>query len=840
MKKIIIGSLVIVFINVSVGASSASFLPANRPYDALNYKIALKIDPPAEPKDFDAVTTVKLKMTRPEPTVTFDTEKLKIKSVTLLSPSKRKLAFKSGEKLLEVTLPKGTKAGRELTIAINYSGTLGENTGFFMVHDPDEPNRGAQYFTMFEAFGARTFYPCNDEPYDKATTEVEVTVPNKFYVISNGKMVSDRKVATGWHEVHWRLDKPNSTYLVSIAIGQFVKVTDSNKSPEVSIWVGRDKAQKAVYTALATRRALDFFETYLGVPYPWNKYATIGIPTYLWGGMENTSATHMNQERMILDDPSAEREKSGILGLVAHELAHQWFGDAVTMKWWTDVWLNESFASYMATKAVENIFSKDEANLGLVSDTWLTYFRMEDGPLSHPIEDATLSELDNSFDAINYTKGENVLRTLSTYLGEAKFQQGLGNYVKKYLYSNADYKDFFAEMAETAGENLDAFRDSWMLQRGYPVVKYNGEWSDKNYKLTLTQHSNHEEDKSLFVFRMPVSFHRKTSPAYDETVLVDMKDATKTETVTLPAEPEWVSVNPGGMVLAKVVPLKSNEDTLVLQAKSDLDSTVRMWAAYQLLNGLAEGHDISGTAEKAVISVLEQDPSPYVRSMVLNDLEQAKVRWLPEKLGEAILNLHTKIAEETFTGDLHGWTIFRAELLSSLGKVKGDTTFAYLSKVIMDPNLPIEDLTHAARGIAMLGNEKSDDTLKAALKLHEDRGYRYRYEIAYAFGSLENPVAAKEIRGLAQNYGSDLLGRIGWVIQDNQTLKNSNEWTAFLEDFVLNNGRFGDEVKSRVLHTIEEVKTASVKQMLESINQKTHSDRIRELTKKILTKNFET
>ena len=138
----------------------------------------------------------------------------------------------------------------------------------------------------------------------------------------------------------------------------------------------------------------------------------------------------------------------------------------------------------------------------------------------------------------------------------------------------------------------------------------------------------------------------------------------------------------------------------------------------------------------------------------------------------------------------------------------------------------------------MLGDEKAATILKEAAKLHESRGYRYKYVILYAFGAYEHPQAASEIMRLTETSSADLIGRMGWVIQDNQTLKNSAEWASFLREFVLKSSRFGDEVKSRILHTIEEVKNTQVKEALETISRETSSQRLREYTKKILEKNF--
>ena len=347
----------------------------------------------------------------------------------------------SSPERLTIHLPQPLKAGERATIAIDYSGKIhSEHEGLFKVRDPEEPARGPLLFTQFESTSARAFFPCDDEPYNKATTEVTATVPARYDVVSNGVLVRDRKLKHGgghWHEVHWRLDQRQSTYLVSLAIAPFKKIWDKANGTEVSIYVGESKVPRAHFALQTTEKALAYFNEYLGVRYPWPKYAQVGIPTFFWGGMENTSATHMNQERFLLNDSSSEFEKGGITGLVAHELAHQWFGDYVTMKWWDDVWLNESFATLMGTRATRHIFGNEEADIGNLLGVWDSYFRQEDGPRSHPIVNKTFDSSDEGFDAISYEKGANVLRMLSFYLGEEKFRKGLGVYLKAHAFGIA-------------------------------------------------------------------------------------------------------------------------------------------------------------------------------------------------------------------------------------------------------------------------------------------------------------------------------------------------------------------------------------------------------------------
>lgn len=826
--------------------------PVFRPYDALNYRIQFAMDPAADPKELNASVDITLKATKDLKEAEFDTDQLKIQSATFKGKGGGATIDTANAQVLKVRFANPMKKGETRTLSIRYTALIrSAHHGFFRVTDPDEPERGPLFFTHLEAVSARQVYPCNDEPYDKATTEVVGTVPQGYQVLSNGEKISEKKVSLKGKpstEFHWKLNKPHPTYLVAIAVGKFSKIATKSGDKEISIWVGKSKTERAEYALDVTKRSLEFFENYLGVKYPWSKYATVGIPTFLWGGMENTSSTHMNQERTCLNDPQSALEKKKVTNLAAHELAHQWFGDYVTMKWWDDVWLNESFASLMGSLATQAIFKNSESEIATVTDAWDRYFRQEDGPRSHPIVDKELASIDDGFDSINYTKGENVLRMLSFYLGEENFRSGVKSYLEKAAYSNANYQDFFQALETTTKTDLSKFKTSWILSRGYPVITYSGKWDadKKTYTLTVKQRPNHAEDSTVFEYKLPVAFHRKAEPAFNRDVTVMVSQSQTETSVVLEAEPEWVTVNPKSIVLATWAPETIDEDILAKQATVDPDEITRVWATFKLLEQLHNGTDDSPSrlAVRTTLKLLEEDTSPYVRNAVLGYLQTIKSRWLPDKLGNGLLSLAQKVTTTTFSAnelyskDPHGWSVFRSEILGTLGKVDSKEVLPLLTATLKNPTLPLDDLGKAAQSVAFLGEEQSADVLKVALALHKSRGYRYQYLLQYAFGAYANPKAAAEIGNLSREAGSDLMGKIGNLVVDNMPLKTSKEWSEFLKDFTLKNDRFGDEVKARVLETIEEVKNDHVKDLLQAITKQSSSERLKEVSRKILSKNF--
>jgi aminopeptidase N len=838
-----------VFLSLSIASliNAAPFVPANRPYDATHYRVKLAIDPATDPKTFTAEAQIKIKASTALSELELDAEQLEVTTVLQTAPVKRKLEHATQKDHLIIKFPKEAAKGSNLAFTITYTGKINDgHKGLFKVTDPDDTSRGPLLFTQFESLGARRFLPCNDEPYDKATMELVVTTPARNQVVSNGKLVSDKKLKDGSHEVHWSQDKPISTYLLVMAVGPFAVLKADSKKPEITVYVGEKKQTQAKFALKSTVDSMSFLEKYLGVKYPWAKYATIGAPTFIWGGMENVSATVMNEDRILMVDPESASDYYRIVGLVSHELAHQWFGDLVTLKWWNDLWLNESFASFMSTRTLKEIYGAELADMGFTQTIWDGYYREEDGPRSHPIVNDNLSGPEDAFDATNYTKGENVLRMLNYYIGDEAFRKGVTAYLNKKAYGNATYLDFFESIEKASGEKLDKFRDSWLLQRGYPVLTYAGTWDStkSTYNVVLTQKSNHAEDNSLFTFRVPVSFHRRTAPAYDKEISVSISEATTNQAINLPAQPEWMSVNPRGVALVKLVPQQKEESVFSLQATQDPDGVTRSWAALELASGLLEGKSISNAAEATLIDVVSQDRSPHVRNILAFVARRMKTRWFPEALGNRLLELAEQAQDKAFRktvafeSDPVGWKAVRSSLLSDLGRVKSPKVLPFLATVVTNKSLSYDELAAAAGSIARLGDPKSAEALRAALSLQKGRGYRYEFTVKMAFAAYENPAAANEIREIFKTCGSDYAGRVGWVVADNQPLKNSPEWANFLKEVVLQSTRFDDEVKSRLMKSIEEVKTDHVRDALQTITKETKSDRLREMARKILDKNF--
>ncbi len=832
-------------------------MPKNRPYDVSHYKISPRID--VTKSVFEGSVVIDFKALRATRVLELDSVDLAISKVSLVSDGKSlRYSLDSKNGLLTIELPQVLGPDQAQSVQIDYSGPIGsQHEGLFRVDDPYNHQRPPLYFTHFEPLFARKFFPSNDEPYDKATTEViaEVNEP-QYSILSNGQKVSDEvykdQNGISWRKARWVMEKPHSSYLVNLAVGEFGNLSDNLSGVPLNIYVAPDKTKDVALALDVLKGSLRFFEDFYKVPYPWPAYAMVGIPSFQWGGMENTTLTSMRESALTIEDSSSVLQKYRIATVVTHELAHQWFGDYVTMRWWDDVWLNEAFASYMEVLAVEflsapGLWSKDLATIETTLDVWEGYFRQEDGPRSHPIVTNELPSPEDAFDSINYTKGQQVLRMLDFYIGRDAFQKGVASYMKEFAYANATYKDFFASMEKASGADLSGFVNSWLLNRGYPIVTIKKKWVAKTntLELTLTQRPNHKEDKTLFDFKLPISFSKIAEDAFYETQVIHCKEKTHQFTVKLPAKPDWVSVNPGGVALARFEMPNTTELEWSRQALEDPDITARISALFYLADpwinrDAKQLGKLTQLAKATLEQALRKDPSPFVRWALLGKLADSKWPRYPDTLVAAIYQNAENPKKLSSKEDM-GVFLVRTRAIGLLGKHYYPKGMELVSRLAQDKNLPIDYVGAVAGALARRGDDESRKKLKAMIQTHKDRGYPFQKYILTAFGAIANVKAADDIAEIVKNpefANNEVIGGIFWRLHNNEVVRTSKEGTSFIRDFVLHNTTFNDQMKSNLLSVLEEVKNNNAKLAAQAIAKESSSQRLRDLAQKILDKNF--
>ena len=385
-----------------------------------------------------------------------------------------------------LTVPQQMPAG-PATIQIAYTGILNDKLrGFYL----SRANGRKYAVTQMEPTDARRAFPSFDEPVYKATFDISLMIDAGDTAISNGRQVSDTPgPEAGKHTLTFAATPRMSTYLVAMVVGDFVCRDGSADDIPVRVCSTPDKRALTGFALDAAQQELKFYNGYTGIRYPFGKLDIIAVPDFAAGAMENAGAITF-RERLLLVDP--ERASLGarkrVAGIISHEIAHMWFGDLVTMKWWDDIWLNEGFATWMASKPLADWRPEWRVELDDASDTQVA-LSLDALRSTRPIrtEVETPEEINEVFDPIAYEKTAAVLRMLESYVGAESFRNAVGSYLKKYSYSNAAGEDFWTEVTRVTGRPVDRIMKSYVQQPGAPVVSLRATCASDSTQLTLGQ-----------------------------------------------------------------------------------------------------------------------------------------------------------------------------------------------------------------------------------------------------------------------------------------------------------------------------------------------------------------
>ena len=363
----------------------------------------------------------------------------------------------------------------EAALHLRFAGTLNDQLrGFYRSQYRDDGGATRTLATtQFEATDARRAFPCWDEPAIKATFDITLVVPDALAAISN-MPIADETRADGKRAVRFRTTPRMSTYYLAFVVGDFAAVETTDEAGVLHrVFATRGKEQFGRFALEHSVRILRYLNDYFGVPYPLPKIDHVAVPDFAAGAMENWGCITYRETALLFDPAnSAAQARQRILEVVAHEMAHMWFGDLVTMEWWDDLWLNESFASWLGDKTVDHLYPEWAMWTQFVSNSTNEALALDGLRNSHPIEQQVNdpAEIRELFDAISYSKGGSVLRMLEDWLGPERFRQGLRDYVSAHAYANARGADLWQALERASGQPAVAVADSWVKQTGYPVI----------------------------------------------------------------------------------------------------------------------------------------------------------------------------------------------------------------------------------------------------------------------------------------------------------------------------------------------------------------------------------
>jgi aminopeptidase N len=442
----------------------------------LDYRIA--IVPDATAKTLRGTETVTLDVRRATRRVVFNTLNLTIRDARVDGVPVTRVDTQNDKQLTTLTLARSAAAGRHM-LTLAYDGKIEDSAQGLFAQDYRKPDgsTGRMLSTQFESTDARRMFPNWDEPAFRATYRLSVTLPAAWSAVSNTPVAS-RSVRGALATTTFARTPKMPSYLVVLSAGDLASISGTGSDGVVQrVWAVRGDETNGAYTLESAKQILPYFDEYFGVKYPLPKLDHIAIPGGYGGAMENWGGITYN-ERIIIQPPSATlKSKQTGFSIVAHEMAHQWNGDLVTMGWWDDIWLNESFASWMGTKAT-NRFNPDWNWWQREDASKETAMNADARSTSHAIQVHVTDELqaDASFDPeITYDKGQAFLRMLEAYLGEDTFRTGIRRYIKAHAYGNATTADLWNALGASSGKNVALLAKHWTEQPGFPLVTVTAE-----------------------------------------------------------------------------------------------------------------------------------------------------------------------------------------------------------------------------------------------------------------------------------------------------------------------------------------------------------------------------
>uniref|UniRef100_A0A915PS54 Aminopeptidase n=1 Tax=Setaria digitata TaxID=48799 RepID=A0A915PS54_9BILA len=441
---------------------------------------------------------------------------------------------------------------QKVKVSMDFVGELNEKMrGFYRSSYKDTDGKEQYLFaTQFESTFARLAFPCWDEPIYKARFDVTLVVDERLTALSNMNVVSETKV-NNKKVVKFATTPLMSTYLLAFVVGELEYIEGkTNGGCLVRIYTVSGKKQQGKFSLEVGIKALDWYSKWFGIDYPLPKCDLIAIPDFSMGAMENWGLV-LYREVALLVDPfkSSTRQKSRIALVVAHELAHLWFGNLVTMKWWTDLWLKEGFASFMEYLFVGANYPDFKIWLHFVNDELASGFDLDSLRNSHPIEVEidNPNELDEIYDSITYAKSNSVNRMLFNYLGEETFQKGLQIYLKRFQYSNAETVDLWNALSEVSGQDIRTLMSTWTKQMGFPLVSVSQKIEGTRRILKMNQQrflADGTTDEKKSFWQVPITISVSSEPdkvkarvllkEYEQDVVVDDIDPK-----------DWIKLNAG-------------------------------------------------------------------------------------------------------------------------------------------------------------------------------------------------------------------------------------------------------------------------------------------------------
>ncbi|MFT6991523.1 MAG: alanyl aminopeptidase [Paraglaciecola sp.] len=495
-------------------------------------QITLKVDP--DSPVFSGETAITIDVTKATDTIGFYQKDLNIQQAYLSKGDTRiPLTVTSHEYEIQHAKANQNITANRYTLHIVFDGKFNTTSdGMYL-----SKFEGLNYvFTQFEDMYARRAFPSFDEPGFKIPYQVTIMSPEKHTVLSN-TLVKKRTLKDGWQTVEFNKTKPMPSYLVALAVGELDSYDIPNLSVPGKIYTPKGQAQRTKFAAKNTAGILQNLERYFGSPYPYEKLDFIAVPNFTFGAMENAGLVTYRSSLLLLEDEPRLAEQSSTLNVIAHELAHMWYGNLVTMAWWDDLWLNEAFASWMASKVMMDLYPEQNFKGRLVQEG---AFGADASPTVRPVKKVVKSQTDVMDGlGLNYSKGESILQLIESMVGEKAFQKGIQTYMKNNAWKNAQADDLWEVLSTVADFDVPAMMKTYLEQPSYPLVEFaaNGEVSQSRYHL-----KGAEVEPQTWIVPLAIRYKKNGKVSRTNLFLNEAKT-----TVSELAEADWIFPNENAM-----------------------------------------------------------------------------------------------------------------------------------------------------------------------------------------------------------------------------------------------------------------------------------------------------
>ncbi|MEM0979262.1 MAG: M1 family metallopeptidase [Cyanobacteria bacterium P01_H01_bin.58] len=741
--------------------------------------------------------------------LTLDAVTLHIDSVMIGNVSQ---TFDHDGEYLHISLTQPTKIGRVLELIIAYGSENPQRGLYFVAPTEHQPQKSIQVWTQGEDEDSRYWFPCFDYPGQLATSEIRVRVPKPYQAISNGDLVEtleeeDTKV------FHWVQKQVHPTYLMTLAVGDFDEIRDEWEGIPVTYYAQKGRKADAQRTMGKTPAMLAFFSDRFGYRYAFPKYAQVCITDFTFGGMENTSCTLLTDtclldERAALDNTNSEM-------LVAHELAHQWFGDLLVISHWSHAWVKEGMATYSEVLWTADQYGQEEAAYYRLGEM-RSYLAEDKSRYRRPMVTHVYREPIELYDRHIYEKGACVYHMIRTELGDELFWSAIQSFVNAYAHKTVETLDLIRAIETTTGRNLRFLFDQYVYRGGYPDFKVTYRWdADSNLaKVTVTQTQAKPGDKSsqsgLFDLRIPIGFgYLSGDSSRVQTLTVRIHEQEQVLYFPLPQKPDFISFDVGNHY-TKTVKLEYPLPELKAQLKHDPDPIARIHAAeaiaqkgsLEAVKALAEAlscdrfwgvraevaeqlaglkleqsveallvglQDTSSKVRRAVVTALGSVKTPHSYQALAQIVQQGDASYYVEAAANRALgrvgavqlpgipdDLVTLEVLKTVLQERTGWNeMVRSGALGGVSQFKTSATALELILEYTEPAIPSQLRLGAVRALGAISTGQSKPNVERILErlemISREPQFRTQMTVIAALGMMETPGAVTVLRGIADH-----------------------------------------------------------------------------------------